>query len=102
MSHNSGEMLLYPDPLMLRVVLGFRGSDMEIGARCARQVVNCIRRLCHPLQWSKVVTPARPINYLRILSLVILPLMKLAILMLQFLLSVSRMKAIVHNQNVVT
>jgi hypothetical protein len=39
---NNGEMLVHPNPLMSRIVLGFRGSCREGGKRCARQVVICI------------------------------------------------------------
>jgi hypothetical protein len=100
-SHNSGEMLVHPDPLMSRIALGFRGSYRKRGARCARKVVICIRRMCHPLHRSEVVTLAQPMNCLRILGLVILPLMRLVMLMLQLLFSKSRTKTIVHSQNVV-
>jgi hypothetical protein len=33
-SHNSGETLVHPDPLISRIALGFRGSCREGGARC--------------------------------------------------------------------
>jgi hypothetical protein len=74
---------VHPDPLMSQSALGFRGSCREEGARCARQVVICIWRMCHPLQRSQVVTPVRPMNCLRMLGLVILSLMRLATLMHQ-------------------
>jgi hypothetical protein len=100
-NHKRGDMLVHPDPLMLQSALGFRGSCREGGARCASQMVNYIRRICHPLQRSEVVAPARPMNCLWMLGLVILPLMRLAMLMHQLLLSVNRMKKIVRSQNVV-
>jgi hypothetical protein len=99
--YQSQEMV-HPDLLMSRSVLGFRGSCRERGACCVRQMVNYIQRMCHPLQRSQVVVPARPMNCLRMLGLVILPLMRLATLMHQLLLSVNRMKKIVRSQNAMT
>ena len=99
-SHNSGKTLVHLDPLMSQIAQNIRGSCKERRAHCVHQVVNYIWRMCHPLQWL-VVPLARPMNYLQMLGLVILPLMGLAMLMLQLLLSMSRTKTIVYSQNVV-
>ena len=48
-SYNSGEMLVYPDPIMSQIAQSIRGLYREGGAHCTHQAVNCIRQMCHPL-----------------------------------------------------